>query len=108
MCDKTVLEKGRTLESVLFRKKTQEMCDKAVGNYTTEFEFVPDWYKTQKKCVIKPSIIILLLYDFLKAIRLKKCVIKLLILLLMYFILFLIDIRLKKCATEMFLKMLLC
>ena len=45
---------------------------------------------------------------FLIDIRLSKCVIKLLILVFMYLILFPSDKRLKKCVTELFLKIILC
>ena len=38
--------------------------------------------------------------SFLNTTRLKKCVLKLLILVLLYLILFLIDIRLRKCVTR--------
>ena len=34
MCDKTVLENGGTLKFVLYHFKIQEICDKAVDNYT--------------------------------------------------------------------------
>ena len=56
--------------------QNQEMCDKAVENYSHALEFVPECDKT-KKCVIKLLILILLQYNlFSNAIRLKKCVIE--------------------------------
>ena len=74
MCDKAILENIETLKSAPDCYKNQEMCNKAVDNY-----FVPNCYIAQK-CVIKLSILILLEYNlFLNAIRLKKCVIKQLI-----------------------------
>ena len=57
------------------------MCNKAVDNYTHVLEFV---------------------------IRLKKCMMKVLIFVLLYLILFLIDIRPKKYVINLFLKILLC
>ena len=69
MCDKTILENSEMLESLPDCYKNQQMCDKVVDNYTHILKFV-----------IKLSILILLEYDlFLNAIKLKKCVIKLLI-----------------------------
>ena len=57
MCNKAILENGRTLESVPDRYKTQEMCDKAVDNYADAFALIAIRLKI---CVIKPSILILL------------------------------------------------
>ena len=56
MCDKAILEFGRTLKSVPDRLlqivsdcyKNQEMCTKAVDNYLHALQFVPECYKTQK------------------------------------------------------------
>ena len=48
MFDKTILENGRILESVLDCYKNQQMCDKAVDNYPHALKFVPDCYMTQK------------------------------------------------------------
>ena len=54
------------------------MCDKAVDNYAYALEIVSDYYNAQK-CVIQPSILILLQFDFfLNAIRLLKFMVKLL------------------------------
>ena len=73
------------------------MCDKAVDNYPHALQFVPDCYMTQK-CVIKLSMLILLQYNlFLNTIRLEKCVIKLLIMFSCIYSM-LIDIKLKKCV----------
>ena len=47
MCNKDVLENGRTLESVSNGYKTQEMRDKAVDNYANALKFVADRYETQ-------------------------------------------------------------
>ena len=78
MLDKVILENGGTLESVPVWYKTQEMCDKAVDNYAYALEIVSDYYNAQK-CVIQPSILILLQFDFfLNAIRLLKFMVKLL------------------------------
>ena len=59
MCDKAVLENGGALKSVPDCYKNQEMCNKAVDNYPHALEL------------------------FLNAMRLKKCAIKLLILILL-------------------------
>ena len=56
MCDKAILEFGRTLKSVPNRLlqivpdcyKNQEMCNKAVDNYPHALQFVPECYETQK------------------------------------------------------------
>ena len=37
MCDKVILENGRTLNSVLDSRKNQKMCDKAVDSYLLTF-----------------------------------------------------------------------
>ena len=42
MCDKTILENNRTLKSAPEWSKNQEMCTKAVDNYTHAFQFVPE------------------------------------------------------------------
>ena len=54
-----IFENGGTLESVPNRYKTKEMCDKAVDNYSHALKLVPVPDKT-KKCVLKLLIIILL------------------------------------------------
>ena len=80
------------------------MCDKAVDNYAHALEIVSDYYNAQK-CVIQPSILILLQFDFfLNAIRLLKFMVKLLYLLVffLYFILFQINKTLKKFMMELF------
>ena len=59
--DKSILENGGTLNSVTECYKNQEMCNKAVENYPHALEFV----------------------HVLNDIRLKTCVIKLLILILL-------------------------
>ena len=75
------------------------MCNKAVDNYPHALEFVPDCCET-KKCVIKLLILILQqLNMFLNAIRLEKCVVKQVIDAYLYLILFLISIKLKKYGT---------
>ena len=56
MCDKAILEFGRTLKSLPNRLlqivpdcyKNQEMCNKAVDNYPHALQFVPECYETQK------------------------------------------------------------
>ena len=46
MCDKVILENGGTLKSDCY--KNQEMCNKAINDYSHALEFVPECYKTQK------------------------------------------------------------
>ena len=48
MCDKAILETGRTLKSVSDCCKNHEMCNKAVNNYLHALEFVPDCYIDSK------------------------------------------------------------
>ena len=79
MWDTAILENSETLESVLDCYKNQEMCDKAVDNYRHALKFVPDCYKTQNMCDKAVIFILLQRNLFLNAVRLKKCMIKLLI-----------------------------
>ena len=59
LCDKATLDNGGTWKSVPYCYKNQEICNKAVENDPYTLEFIPECYKTHK-CVIKPSILILL------------------------------------------------
>ena len=45
MYDKATLENGGTLKSVPYCYKNQEMCNKAVENYSHALEFVPECFK---------------------------------------------------------------
>ena len=47
MCDKALLENGRTLKSLSDCYKNQELCNKTVE---LALEFVSECYKTQKMC----------------------------------------------------------
>ena len=60
MCDKAVLENGRTLKSVPDCYKKQEICNKVVDNYPHPLEFLPECYQIKKNCVIKLLILIVL------------------------------------------------
>ena len=42
MCNKAILKNGGTLQSVLDPYKSQEVCNKAVDNYSYALKFVPD------------------------------------------------------------------
>ena len=64
MCCKVILENGGALMSVPCRYKNQKMR-KLVDNYLHALKFVPECFKTQKKNLIKLSILILLQYIFL-------------------------------------------
>ena len=44
MCIKAVYSYSFVFDSVLDQYKTQEMCIKAVDDYTNTLEFVPDHY----------------------------------------------------------------
>ena len=46
MCNGAILENSGMLGSVPNQYKAQEMCKKAVDNYSHALEFVPDQYKT--------------------------------------------------------------
>ena len=59
MCDKAFDDNPSTIKYLPDRYKTHEMCDKAIDDDPHALEFVPDRYKT-KKCVIKLLMIILL------------------------------------------------
>ena len=48
MNDKAILEDGETLKYVPDCYKNQEMCNKAVDNYSYALEFVPECFMTQK------------------------------------------------------------
>ena len=45
-----IQENCGTLNSVCHCYKNQEMCNKAVGNYSRTLEFAPEHYKTHKMC----------------------------------------------------------
>ena len=63
--------------------RTQQMCDKAILENGAILKDVPDFYGNQEICN-KQLVITLMHYNlFLDAIRLKKCVINLLILILL-------------------------
>ena len=47
MCDKAILESVETLKYPDCHKN-QEMCNKAIDNYTHALEFVPHCHMTQK------------------------------------------------------------
>ena len=68
MCDKTILENGETLKSVLDCYKNQ---------------FLPECYKTQEMCMKGADTCPLYLIMFLVNLRLKKCVIKLFLMILL-------------------------
>ena len=57
MCNKLVLQNGRTLQSVPDCYENQQNYDKAVENYHHVSEFVSECFKTQKICDTFPSTI---------------------------------------------------
>ena len=106
MCDKAILENGRTLKSVSDCYKNQKMFNKAVNNYPYELEFVPECYQTQNMCDravnTYPSTIKFIPECPMTQEMCDKAVNRC----FLYLILFLINIKLKKCATVLFLKIL--
>ena len=68
MCDKTIIENGVALKSVLDCYKNQ---------------FLPECYKTQEMCRKGADTCLLYLIMFLVNLRLKKCVIKLFLMILL-------------------------
>ena len=104
-CEKAILENGGILKSASDCYKNQEMCNEAVDNYphalefvpecfmTQEicnkavnrcffvFDFIPDWYKTQEMCASVVSEDPFLIVQVLINIKLKECVMKLLLIL---------------------------
>ena len=80
------------LESVSDCYKNQQMCDEAIDNYPYVLKFVPDCYMMQKMCD-KAVNTYHSTKQFLDAIRLTKCVIKLLIDVILHLFIFLSDIK---------------
>ena len=60
MCDNIVLENGGMLKFIHDCYKNQKMCNKAIDNYAHALDFVPDCFNTTilKKCVIKLLILV--------------------------------------------------
>ena len=48
MCDKAILENDGTLTFVPNCSKNEQLCHKAVDNYSHALEFTPESYKTKK------------------------------------------------------------
>ena len=89
LCDKVIIENDIMIMFMPDQYITQE-CDNVVNNYPDTLESVPDCFMTQKLCNNAASTY-LTEYDlFLINLKLKKCVIKLLILIHLFFILLLI------------------
>ena len=87
MCDKNILENGGMLIFLPDCYEDHKVCDNDFNNYAHALTYFV------LKCVIKLSILLLLQYNlFLINIRLKKYVTKLSRLFLLYLILFLINI----------------
>ena len=84
MCCKAVDNYAHALKFVSDGYKTQKMCIKALNNYPSTIPLVPECYKTQEMCVRAVILVLLYLILFSIDIRLKKYVIKLLIIMLMY------------------------
>ena len=67
---------GIKCESVLDCYKNEQMCDKVIDKYPHALKYLADCYINQRIC---DKLIILQYNLFLNALRLKKCVIKMLI-----------------------------
>ena len=107
MCNRATLKNCGTLGFVPNQCKTQEMCNNAVDNYIHALEFAPDWSNTQQICIkavdYNPSTI---KYDPDQYKTQKVCV-KLLMIILMYRNFSLIHVRLKICLMKLFIIMLM-
>ena len=86
MLYKGILENSGTLNSVADCYKNQEMCNKIVDNYPHTLEFVPESYETQKMCAKAVNTYPSTLNFFLNALLLKKCVMKQLIDVFLFFV----------------------
>ena len=94
MCDEAINTHLSTMEFVPDYYKTQEICDKAVNRCFLAFIYVPDWYKSQEIC---DSVVsedpFMLVYPI--NIKLKECVMKLLMILWQHWNLFLIGWKIR-------------
>ena len=96
MCQNAVKKLPLVINYVPDQYKTLEICDKVIIENSRMLGFILDCYKDQKNCD-KPVIIILMHYDLSQiGTRLKKCVIKLSVLILLQYNLFLNALSLKK------------
>ena len=89
LCDKVIIENDGMIMFIPDQYITQE-CDNVVNNYPDTLESVPDCFMTQKLCNNAASTYLTEHDLFLINLKLKKCVIKLLILIHLFFILLLI------------------
>ena len=100
MSDKAIVGNGETLEFVPNCYKNQQTCNKAVANYPHALKFVPDCYITQKMCDKADNTFhstIKFISHCCKTremcnIKLKECVIKLLMIVWLHQNLFLIGL----------------
>ena len=106
MCDKAILENGGTLKPVPDCYKSQGMCNKAIDGYPHELEFVPECHKDEKISEKSINTYTSTIKFVSECFVTQKCLMKQLIDVSLYLILFLINIKLKKCVTELFLKIL--
>ena len=100
MCDKAILENCGTLKSVSDCCKNQEVCNKAVDNYRHALEFaLPECYAIRlEKCVIK-----LLILQFVpKCYKTQEMCYKAANGCLLYLIIFPINVKLKKYVNSCF------
>ena len=81
--------------------KNKKIFYKANYSYSHVSEYVTDYFKAQKMCSKVVDAYPFAIQFFVSARRLTKCVMKLLILALIYLILVLIDMRLKKCVIKL-------
>ena len=90
MCDKVILENGGMFIPDSYKDK--KMCNESADNCAHALGFVPDCHKAQKTCDKAVSTYPFAIQFVSDRLRLKKYVIKLSILVLLYLILFLINI----------------
>ena len=76
MCNKAVDDYPNALEFVPECYKTYKMCDKTSNTHTSAIKFVPEYFMTQEICDKAVNSFFYLIL-FLKCIKLKKCVTKL-------------------------------
>ena len=92
LCDKVILENGGTIMFIPDCYNNQSMCDNVVDNYAHVPGYVSDCYEIPKTCNKADSSYPSAMQFVPDQFDIKKHVIKLLILVHLYLILFLIDI----------------
>ena len=102
MCDKSSLQNGGTLESDSYKNK--KTCNEAAHNYGHALDFVLDCYKTQTFYNKNVNTFPFAIQFVPECYKIQKMCDKAVD---TCFILFLINIRLKKCVKKLFLMIIL-